>query len=658
MTIGLTTSTTRLNKIFKKCVGRNKNDEVYEKYIRERNKLNSLKRKTKFSYSKNKIYEFKNDGKKLWGVMNELIGKCKNKRDSINYINIEGIKTYNKEIIANAFCKYFNNVGPSLANEIPNPAHDHTYYITNNIPNTIFLNPTDKNEIEKIILKLKNSSSHGHDNISNKYLKLFKSQISAPLEIIFNKSLTEGVFPEKMKLAHVIPVYKAGKKSEVNNYRPIALLACISKVLERIIYNRIYSFLDSNNLLNENQFGFRPGRSTVDAITLFLGNLIKNIENKHYSIGIFIDLSKAFDTLNHPILFYKLQKLGIRGQAYKWIKDYLTNRHQIVKLFNENSRDYTFSETQLVTHGIPQGSILGPLLFIIYVNDIINSTSHGITITYADDTTILVNSDNFEDTYIYAYENLVSIIDWFNANKLSINLTKTNYILFTPNNRLNEHIPDLIVKGVQIKKVDCVKFLGIYLDNKLNWEFQVNNIVNKINQAHYFFKSIKNIIPDSHKKMLYYAHVYSCLNYGTLLWGPMLSNEKKRKLSKMQDKIISNFTCHKNNRNINESYKTLKLLKLEDIIDFELSKFAFQLANNTIILGITQLFPNQAVQTRRYNTRNRNVPYIARHTSKHYNNSFLTKTSMAWTKLNNNVKTSNSKYAFKKRFISFKTNSY
>ena len=231
--------------------------------------------------------------------------------------------------------------------------------------------------------------------------------------------------------------------------------------------------------------------------------MINSIENKQTTAGIFVDLSKAFDTLDHTILLHKIQKLGIRGIAYTWIKNYLTNRFQTVRLYKHNSNDYMLSDLNRVTHGVPQGSILGPLLFIIYINDINSSITNGHLFSYADDTTILVEGPTIEDVYIHTHENLINLIDWLNANKLSVNLSKTNYIIFTPNQQryfVGNDNTELIINNTKIEKVNSTNFLGLIIDSKLSWEYQVNNICNKVNQGFYIIDTLKNLVPDRIKK--------------------------------------------------------------------------------------------------------------------------------------------------------------
>jgi endonuclease V-like protein UPF0215 family len=652
MTPAIFNSCKRINRLYRKCMRNNKESALYEEYVNERNKINYLKRKVKYEYYVNKIYEFKNEGKKMWSILNDVLGKHKNKHNSIAYININGIKSYNKRDIANEFCKYFSSVGATLANKIPKPNHEFQYYVNNKIDKSIYLEPTNCEEIKKIITNLKNKTSHGHDKINNQYLKLFKTEISVPLEIIFNKSIIEGTFPESMKQAHIIPIYKTGSKSETNNYRPVALLSCISKILEKIIHKRLYKFWEKIELFNPNQYGFRPQRNTSNAISAFIGNILNNLENNEYTIGLLIDFSKAFDTIDHSILLHKLNTYGIRGVAYKWMQSYLSNRTQSVRILEENSNSYILSNKHKITHGVPQGSILGPLLFIIYINDMDNSIQHGTSLSFADDTTVIIKSKNFEDTYTYAYEDIVSILDWCNSNKLSLNLSKTNYILYSPKG-INDPLtrpPDLIVNNIKVEKVEYAKFLGIYIDSKLNWEYEVNNICNKLTQAKFLLNTVKNFLPDFIKKMLYYAHVYSHINYGITLWGPMITKKQKQKIITQQNKIISTFNCSKRLKTNNKSYKHLQLLKFENIIDLELGKLMYSIKTNSIPEPVLKLFQSKETTQATYNTRNRNIPNIRKHKSKKYNNSFMTKSITNWTHISNNIKNSKSVNEFKNRY--------
>jgi hypothetical protein len=491
-------------------------------------------------------------------------------------------------------------------------------------------------------------------------IKFLTNEISYPLEIICNKSMSEGYYPDQFKYAHIIPIHKGKSKHDMNNFRPVSLLCCLSKILEKIIYKRLYGFLEEHNLFNKLQFGFRKKLNTIDAITAFLARLLPNMDKKEHCMGIFIDLSKAFDTIDHTILIYKLNKLGIRGICNEWFKNYLKNRSQSVRLSKDNSNDFILSNTCPIIYGVPQGSILGPLLFTIYILDMPDSISHGIPISFADDTSIFINHSSLEDLYIHAYEDLNAIIDWFNANKLSMNLLKTKYILFEPYLKYKDlhknSIPELIINGIKIDQVECTSFLGLQLDSKLNWNLHVSKVVNKLRQAMYIFNSTKRILSKYSKKTLYYANVYSHITYGAFLWAPMIKNSQTNTISKLLNKIVS---CIMNTKRFNNSaYKELELLKFTDVTKLELGKFMYKLVNKLLPTDIYETVVGRQNQDRHYQTRNRNVPRIAKHTSNLYNNSFLVRSNLVWTQLPEHIKSTTHIKSFKQNFKKLTLSNY
>jgi len=249
---------------------------------------------------------------------------------------------------------------------------------------------------------------------------------------MFNLSISSGVCPNSLKIAKVIPIYKKDDSALVSNYRPISLLPSISKILEKIVHKRLYNFLNSNNLLIPNQYGFRKSHSTDYALIKLYDKIIHSLSNKEHTFGIFMDLSKAFDTINHEILINKLHNYGIRGTSLAWFKDYLKNRKQYVVYESEKSQELN------ITCGVPQGSILGPLLFILYINDIVKSSQLLTFIIFADDTNILYSHKDL-NTAISTLNNELSKIQlWFKCNKLSLNIRKTNFMYFR-----NVHSPQI-----------------------------------------------------------------------------------------------------------------------------------------------------------------------------------------------------------------------
>ena len=453
---------------------------------------------------------YKNDIKKTWKILNEVIGKH-NDKSNISEIFKSGNDTISDTIkISNQFCKYFSEIGSKFASQIPVPRNQYNHYLkdTNN-HNSLFMIPTDAVEIYRVIMSLKSKQSFGHDGLSSNTLKILGSSICNPICTIVNKSLCSGQVPGGMKLAKVIPIFKSKIKTDMGNYRPISLLPSISKILEKIVHQRMYKFLCNQGILFPNQYGFRPKHSTIDAVTKFTSDLMLSLDKKYSTLAVFLDLSKAFDTIDHHILLKKLEHYGVRGIALEWFRNYLSNRTQYVSYRGAQS------SLQNITCGVPQGSVLGPLLFIIYTNYLPNSLSYSKCILFADDTTLYHTHSNEKTLQQNIEDDLQVLTEWFYSNKLSLNVQKIHFLIFRPRNMIISE--DLGVHNID--RVNYVTFFGIYIDDKLEWGEHIQHISKKISSGSYAISKSKRLLSLENLKLLYYSLVHSHLNYGTILWG-------------------------------------------------------------------------------------------------------------------------------------------
>ena len=281
------------------------------------------------------------------------------------------------------------------------------------------------NECELLhTIKDAKDAAAGWDDIPMRILKETALELSPVLLYLTNLSFSTGVFPNQLEIAKVRPTFKSGDKHQFTNYRPISSLPALCKIIEKLACNRLRQFLSTNIIITDSQFGFMEGKSTEDAIVAFTHNILKSFDEKHYTVGVFLDLSKAFDTVDHGILLYKLDHYGVRDVANTWFTSYLGNRKQYVTF---NDADSSLSR---MCCGVPQGSILGPILFLIYINDIVNSSKILKFVLFADDSNLYASHADLQSLISLMNSELDSVGNWIFCNKLTINLSETQYLIF------------------------------------------------------------------------------------------------------------------------------------------------------------------------------------------------------------------------------------
>lgn len=649
-TSGLMVSSLKCLKMFKKVLHLPRDSEKYQEYRDYRKMYQSLRRKMKFNYFQEIISKHRNNSKKLWGILNKIRGKLSNKQNLSDEIIINGMKDSNERNISNAFAKFYSEIGKTMVEKIAQngTTKDPISYIKTRVRNSCFLYPVSKKEIENLIKNLKPKDSRGPDGLSNNILKAIYPSILDALCILFNKSLYCGQFPDSMKVAIVKPLFKSKSKSEITNYRPISLLPIISKILEKVVHHRLTKFLDKNNVLYSGQYGFRKHRSTNDAILDLTGNVVDALDKGMFTIGVFLDMSKAFDSIEHDTLFKKIEHYGIRGTTLQWLKSYLSNRHLQVQYKN------TLSGKFAVKYGTPQGSVLGPLIYSLLVNDMPKCMKFSNCVMFADDTTVYASGSNIKFLYKKINEDLKRLMEWFNSNSLALNVEKSCHILFRTKNRNPKFSGQIVMNGKEIKRVTYTKFLGAFIDELLNWNMHVNHLLLKLASGLYSLNMCKKLIPSNAKRLLYFANIQSHLSYAISAWGPMISASNLRKIRVQQNKAIrAIFNITKRSR-VSAYYKKASILPIADLCELNLVKVSFRYINDLLPKRIENLFE---IPTHQYQTRNRNALQVKHHTTHLYNKSYLGQSPHLWLNLSDNIRNNNKINLLNKAFTKYKMDS-
>ena len=414
----------KLHKLFRNSKDPVKKLEYELQFKKYRNMIVALTRKSKKIYFSSFFQSNILNLRKVWQGINSIISN-KSKKSGVSSIYLDNNDiTSDPILISNNFNDYFSKVATNTRSKIVHSSKHFSDFLKNSNDKTIFLSPTDEKEVLTCISHLNGNKSSGPSSIPYKILNLLQLDIAKPLSQLINLSFSIGKFPAMLKVAKVIPVFKKDSQLECCNYRPISLLSNIDKIIEKLMYSRVIKFLDNCNSIYPLQFGFRKNHSTNDALINITENIRSSLDKGYFACGIFVDLQKAFDTVDHNILLRKLEHYGIRGVCNSWFKSYLSNRSQFVSVSGFDSSPLP------IIHGVPQGSVLGPLLFLIYINDLHSAIKSCLVHHFADDTNLLLFDKSLKSLQKKINIDLKLLCHWLNANKISLNSKKTEYLLF------------------------------------------------------------------------------------------------------------------------------------------------------------------------------------------------------------------------------------
>lgn len=627
MTDGLKTllnSSKNLRKKRKKFVSLGKNTDNIDIKIqnlteRIQNYNDTLNKK----YYINKFANAKNT-KEIWNNINNVLGRNKkfNSPSEMTQTLPSGqqVKISEKQEIVNEFNNYFTSIGEQMAQKIViNPNDDINKFETlKRSQRTFFLNPTNETEIENLINSFSNNTASGFDKISAFLLKKLSHVVSPILSNIFNLCMSQGIYPDKLKIARVTPVFKAGSPSLFNNYRPISVLSVLNKIFEKILFNRLTIFLNSNNFLCPQQYGFREKSSTSNAVIDLVNKIQLDLDNRDDVLGLFLDLSKAFDTVDRKILIDKLRYAGVRGIALDLFTSYLSNRAQFVCI------DGIHSLLTLVNVGVPQGSVLGPLFFIIYLNDFSLLPLKGDLRLFADDSSLFYNNKSTNMNDLNLRDDLTIVIEYFRLNKLTLNINKTNIINIKNSSRSIPNSLSLTTsKFPDLEVVSDTKYLGIILDNRLNWSAHINALILKLHKITGIIFKIKHKLPQKVLFLIYHSLFHSILSYVTAVWGNacgLLINKLQVAQNRIL-KIILNLPIRSHTVDL---YVKNNILPVRGIYVFQVCSFIYLCLNNKTHSNTKFVRSNHQYGTRYHDLLNRpNVTTVPGERSINFNGAQL-----------------------------------
>ena len=611
------------------------NELNYKQY---RNTLNHILRKTERDHVQQLLTQYKSNLSKTWKILKNILNKNKPKKSQTFFKQGTDIID-DPKLIAEHFNSFFVNVGSNLAKKIPNTSTDPLSYLKNHSNNTMFLRPTCETELINIINSLK-FSSPGWDEIDITVVKASHDILIKPLVYLINLSLLTGQFPKEMKIANILPIYKSEAHYLFTNYRPISVLTVLSKIFEKIFYIRLSDFFSANNILYKFQFGFREGYSTDAALVTLLDKITHALNKNDFVLGIFLDFSKAFDTVDHKILLDKLYYYGVRGVPFHWIKDYLSERKQYVS-YNGATSSY-----QTVSCGIPQGSILGPLLFLIYINDLPSISNNIFTLLFADDTNMFMSGPNIDDMISKINVELNELVTWLKANKLSLNIKKTHFMIFKPPKMKINCPNNVLIDGKPITRVNEIKFLGVVMDDILSWKKHILFTRSKVAKCIGVLCKARKYINRNYLVNLYYSFMYPYLSYCIIIWGSACVSHLSP-LIKIQ-KVAIRCMCNLAPRtSTTPFFNSTNILKLCDIYYLNAAMFMFKVMHHHPPNLFSHLFTANS-DFHSYNTRGKNKLHVPLSKSTSRSQFIIHKGVLIWNHVSSLINVTCKKDCFKK----------
>jgi hypothetical protein len=464
-----------------------------------------------------------NKSKQAWTVINKF-RPPKNLAVSNLKLDLNGSTISKPSEVCEVMNSFFVNVAEKLKHNNQSVTSTYSPRAVASASQLSKFKEISKNDLENIFSKFSPKTSAGVDGLSMMILKHCRDEIIDPLLHIINQSIREGIFPDKCKLARIKPIFKKGDVRELGNWRPISILPALSKILERVVCEQLTHYLEDNNLFCKKQYGFRKNKSTKLALIDFVNQCIDALEAGETVIGCFADLSKAFDCVDAQILSSKLMALGIQGLALEWLNSFMKNRRQFVEIEHRAKfkiRSFRSSEKQ-ITSGVPQGSILGPILFLIYINDMSETVSDESLFLFADDTTLFTKDITPQELEVQTFIKVNQLAQYFSDSKLSLNASKTGYLCIQThqrNNRNPQTEVDVFIGDERLEPSDSIEFLGVRVDGCLSWADHIEKLEKKLSSGLFVLRRTVKLSNSNLAKLVYFSLMESHIVYSIVLWG-------------------------------------------------------------------------------------------------------------------------------------------
>ena len=615
----------------------------WDNYKKMKNKVTSMVRDAKREYYYSSIEENKGDHRGMWRVLKGLLPKCS--QSSITSLLINEVLVTNFRQIAQEFNKFFIDIGENLSKRIPSSGKTALSYLIEHLPHPpghFRFTRISEMDVTRLLADLPRDKATGLDNIQAQLLKIASPAIANSLAYILNSSLRLGAVPNEWKHARIAAIHKKGPRTDPGNYRPISILPVVSKLLERIVHTQLYQYCIDHNILCLEQSGFRPKHSTQTSLHRLTEFIFNELHQGKITGMVALDLKKAFDTVNHEILLNKLAHYGITDNNLLWFRNYLTNRKQIASI-NGN-----LSESLLITTGVPQGSILGPLLFILYVNDLNSCFKKSIVNMYADDTVFYCSASSVASVTQNLQCDLQTVANWLQANKLSLHIGKTNCMIICNNKKkefLDNPILDLSLDGKNITQATDCKYLGVTLDSQMKFKIHVNDVINKMKRALGIFTRAAQFVDPSTRITLYNTLILPHLDYCSTVWCGSLNKSDLMRLQRIQNRAMRAILhCHPRTH-ILDLLRTLKWMSIKQRLHYNLCTFIWKIIHDQVPIYLSDIYTPVA-NIHNHNTRFSNNSSLFRRRTSH--KSLSTLGAKIWNELPQHVRDARSLYSFKK----------